>query len=140
MCDTYAMPTRPQGLRIREDLLAWGKAAAERAGVTFNAWVNHLIENERARTVGRYRTKPGISIDAIPVPAFRSMDYDELPVWVQDAIRRNLIRVNGETVTVMTPDGDRLAWSDGWLLRGTEEEIYSITDSVFRRKYEPVNP
>jgi hypothetical protein len=138
MCDTYAMPTRPQGLRIREDLLAWGKAAAERAGVTFNAWVNHLIENERARTVGRYRTKPGISIDAIPVADLHQPI--DLPVWVQDAIRRNLIRVNGETVTVMTRDGDRLAWSDGWLLRGTEEEIYSVTDSVFRRKYEPVNP
>jgi hypothetical protein len=133
-----ARSSQPKSYRPPGELEGWVEGTLARDGITFTALVDRALYAERDRNVGRYRTKPGISIDAIPVADLHQPI--DLPVWVQDAIRRNLIRVNGETVTVMTRDGDRLAWSDGWLLRGTEEEIYSITDSVFRRKYEPVNP
>jgi hypothetical protein len=123
-----------------DELEAPVQAAADREGISFSAWVKRAVRNELSRSIGLYRTKPDITIAALPVRDLLTTPREDLPEWVTDGIRRNLIRVNGEQVTVMTLEGDRSAHADGWVLKGTEDELYPIRDSIFRNKYEPVIP
>ncbi len=44
-----------------------------------------------------------------------------------------------EPLTVQTLEGDMHANPGDWLIKGTEGEYYPCKDSVFRRKYEPID-
>ncbi len=61
------------------------------------------------------------------MPQFRSK-----PVVIE-AIRLR------EPGIVKTLEGDMLASKGDWLIKGIEGELYPCKDSVFRKKYEPVD-
>jgi hypothetical protein len=84
-----------------------------------------------------YRKKP------IVIEAYQylesSFDRDAAPRFIQDALRADVIKLNGVgQYYIETPEGTLFVADGDWIIQGVECEIYPCKPSVFDATYDLV--
>lgn len=99
--------------------------------------------------MGEYRKKP------VVIEAFRwtgGPDQEEDPAWIVEAIKRGDVQFgkyapipegprSGEVaMQINTLEGEMIALSGDWIIRGVAGEFYPCKPNIFAATYEPVLP
>lgn len=94
--------------------------------------------------MAKYRKKP-VEIEAVPcreVLDAMETDWSALPLWIAQAYENGVIvaptRQDGGSLTIKTLEGDHLARTEDWIIRGVKDELYPCKPDIFEATYELV--
>lgn len=90
----------------------------------------------------RYCKKPleveALRVREILLKAKRS--FKDLPVWLKKAYEAGDIILAGDSIRVMTLEGEMRADKGDWLIRGIQGELYPCKNDIFNASYDPMDP
>jgi hypothetical protein len=81
--------------------------------------------------MAQYRKKP------IVIEAFRYR-LDVMPQWFYDVVGAGTVTVNATSCTIATLEGDMIAGSGDWIIKGVKGDLYPCKPDIFTMTYEAV--
>ena len=83
----------------------------------------------------KYRKKP-VLIEAV---LWNGVEVSEVTDWISKALQNETITRYGDKVVIKTLEGDMIASSGDYIIKGVKGELYPCKPDIFNMTYEEVD-